>query len=77
MEKNHRQGRQGAGARTLQRAHARRLLLTLANICRELRRKQKSRVVRAAYLGVERDLLTLTRKQESAASAAPRGKRKS
>lgn len=54
--KNHRQGRTGAGERALRRAHARRLLLTLAGICRQLRRKQEDPAVQAAYREVEKEL---------------------
>lgn len=61
MEKNHRQGRTGAGERALQRAHARRLLATLADICRHLRRKQTCVPMRAAYKAVEGDLRSLRR----------------
>lgn len=62
--KNHRQGRTGAGERALRRAHARRLLLTLVDICRQLRAKQENPAVRAAYREVEKQLrrLALRRK---------------
>lgn len=62
--KNHRQGRTGAGERALRRAHARRLLATLAGICRQLRAKQENPAVRAAYREVEKQLrrLALRRK---------------
>ncbi len=56
MEKTHRQGRPGARERVLQRAHARQLLLTLADICRHLRLKQSNPGVRVAYLKVELNL---------------------
>ena len=57
--KTHRQGRTAAGERALQRAHARRLLVTLAGICRELRWTQPNPVVHAAYLEIEQHLLWL------------------
>ena len=62
--KNHRQGRTGAEERALRRAHARRLLVTLADICRQLHAKQENPVVRAAYRDIERQLrrLALRRK---------------
>ena len=62
--KNHRQGRTGAGERALRRAHARRLLLTLAGICLELHAKQENPAARAAYREVENQLrrLALRRK---------------
>lgn len=56
---NHRQGRTGAGERVLRRAHARRLLLTLAVICRQLGRRIKNRAVRTEYRAVERQLRRL------------------
>lgn len=56
MENNHRQGRTGAGVRALRRAHARRLLLTLADICRQLRLREESGVIRAAYQEIEQGL---------------------
>ena len=59
MDKTHRLGRTGAGERVLQRAHARRLLLTLAGICRRLRRQISSTAARAEYREVERALLRL------------------
>lgn len=57
--KNLRLGRTGARDRALQRAHARRLLVTLAGICRELRWTQSSPIVHAAYLEVEDHLTWL------------------
>lgn len=63
MEKNHRQGRTGAGERALQRAHARRLLLTLAGICRQLHMKQGNPAVRAAYREVEKELRQSARRK--------------
>ena len=65
MEKTHRQGRTGAGERALRRAHARRLLLALADICRHLRVKQHDPAVRTAYRAVERDLLRLARERKA------------
>ena len=65
MEKNHRQGRPGAGERALQRAHARRLLATLADICRHLRTKQTRPAVRAAYREVEQQLRRSARTRKS------------
>jgi hypothetical protein len=56
MEKNHRLGRTGAGARVVRRAHARKLLLVLSAICRHLYAKQTNPEVRAAYREVERKL---------------------
>ena len=57
MEKNHHQDRQGAEARNLQRAHAHRLLVTLAGICRHLCRQQSCPAARKAYRRVEQELL--------------------
>lgn len=57
--KTHRQGRTGARERALRRAHAHRLLMTLAGICRELRWAQSDEVAGAAYLEVERHLMEL------------------
>jgi hypothetical protein len=59
MENYHSQGRPGAGAHTLQRAHARRLLVTLAGVCRHLRMMQSSPAVREACWQVEQDLRRL------------------
>ena len=59
MKTNHRQGRPGAGERALQRAHAQRLLLTLAGICRELRWSQPDPTIQATYLEVEQHLTWL------------------
>lgn len=59
METNHRQGRPGAGERALRRAHARRLLVTLAGICQHLRWEQTDPEVHAAYREVEQSLLGL------------------
>lgn len=76
MEKNHRQGRTGARTRALRRAHARRLLATLARICRLLCRKQACPIAREAYREVERDLLRLqghARKQVPVRSTKRRG----
>jgi hypothetical protein len=64
--KTYRQGRTGARERALRRAHAHRLLMTLAGICRELRAAQTNAVVRAAYLEVERRIILL-------AGRAPKG----
>lgn len=61
MQKKNRQGRPGTGARALQHAHARRLLLTLAGICRELRAQQAAPSAQAAYLKVERRLRAWSR----------------
>jgi len=63
MEKNHRQGRTGAGERALRRAHARRLLVTLAGICRQLRMKQANPAVRTAYREVEKELRRSARRK--------------
>lgn len=71
MEKNHRQGRPGAGERALQRAHARRLLATLSDICRHLRRKQPCPAVQTAYRDVEHDLLVLRIRYRQQAKARP------
>lgn len=57
--KTHRQGRTGAGMRALRRAHAHRLLMTLAGICRQLRRAQSDADIRSAYLQVEKHLIEL------------------
>lgn len=54
-----RQGRTGAGERASRRAHAHRLLMTLAGICRELRGVQTDAAARSAYREVERHLLML------------------
>lgn len=62
--KNHRQGRTGAGERALRRAHARRLLLTLAGICRQLREKQEHPAVQVAYCEVEQQVMRLARRQK-------------
>lgn len=62
---HHRQGRTGAGVRKLRRAHARRLLLALADISGHLRRRLRDKEARAAYAGVERDLRRLGRKERS------------
>ena len=57
MERNHRQGRTGAGKRALRHAaYARNLLVTLAGICRHLRAQQENPAVRAAYREVEKEL---------------------
>lgn len=57
MQNNHhRQGRTGAEERMLMRAHARRLLLTLADICRQMRRGLSDRLMKAACRELERDL---------------------
>jgi len=61
--KNHRQGRTAAGDRVLKRAHARRLLATLAGICRHLRARQADPVLRAAYRDTEQQLHRLARRQ--------------
>lgn len=76
MEKNHRQGRPGAGERALRRAHARRLLVTLAGICQHLRWEQTDPDVHAAYREVEQDLLRLMehRRQDAPARASRRRK---
>jgi hypothetical protein len=63
MEKNHCQGRPGAGADALRRAHAQRLLATLIGVCRRLRHLQPAAEVRAAYLKVEQALVAHQRKQ--------------
>lgn len=55
--KTHRQGQTWARERALRRAHAHRLLMTLAGICRELRWAQTDEVVAAAYLEVEQHLV--------------------
>ena len=65
MTTTHRQGRTGAGERGLKRAHARRLLATLAEICRKLREAQSRPVVRLAYRDVEQQLRRLARRQKS------------
>ena len=62
--KPHRQGRTGARERALRRAHAHRLLMTLAGICRELRRAQSDEVVGAVYLEVEQHLMKLVRQSQ-------------
>lgn len=59
MQNDHRQGRTGARERAVQRAHAQRLLVTLAGICRELRWTQPDPVVQAAYREVEEHLTWL------------------
>lgn len=56
MDKNHRQGRQEAGASALQRAHAQKLIRTLITVCRQLGRSQADPVARRAYREVERRL---------------------
>lgn len=61
MERNHRQGRTGAGKRALRRAYARNLLVTLAGICRHLRAQQEIPAVRAAYREVEKELRQFAR----------------
>lgn len=58
---HHRQGRTGAGERELKRAHARRLLLTLADICSRLRSQLTNQVVHRQYQAVERMLRRLAR----------------
>jgi len=62
--KNHRQGRTAAGDRALRRAHARRLLATLAGICRHLRARQTDPVLRVAYRDIEQQLHRLARWQK-------------
>lgn len=54
-----RQGRTGARERALRRAHAHRLLMTLAGICRELRWVQADEAIRGVYLEVEQHLMKL------------------
>ncbi|MFZ5496231.1 MAG: hypothetical protein ACOZE5_12970 [Verrucomicrobiota bacterium] len=61
----HRQGRTGAGERVFQRAHARRLLLTLAEITRQLGGRLTSRAAQAEYRAVERTLLRLAGEEEA------------
>lgn len=56
MERNHRQGRTKARQRALRRAYARRLLVTLAGICRHLRVQQENPAVRTAYREIEKEL---------------------
>lgn len=60
--KTRRQGRTGARDRAQRRAHAHRLLMTLAGICRQLRAAQKDAAVRSVYFNVERHLLALAAK---------------
>ncbi|SDR91980.1 hypothetical protein [Opitutus sp. GAS368] len=62
--KPHRQGRTGAREQALRRAHAHRLLMTLAGICRELRWAQSDEVVCAAYLEVEQHLMKLVQQSQ-------------
>jgi hypothetical protein len=51
--------------RKSRRAHARLLLLTLADIGRQLRRRLQDKEARAAYTDVERELRRLGRKARS------------
>jgi hypothetical protein len=67
--KTHRQGRTGARERALRRAHAHRLLMTLAGICRELHTVQTDAAARSAYLGVERHLMILAGKARKGGDA--------
>ena len=67
--KSHRQGRTGARERALRRAHAHRLLMTLAGICRELRSAQPDAIASAAYLEVEQHLLSLVEQLQKGGSA--------
>lgn len=60
---HHRQGRTGAGERDLKRAHARRLLWTLADICSQLRTQLTGRLVHRQYQAVERMLRRLAREE--------------
>lgn len=62
MDKNHRLGRTGAGARALERAHARRLLLTLAKVVRQLELVEVRPAARGAYHTVEAGLLAWRKK---------------
>jgi hypothetical protein len=55
IEKSHRQGR--FGARVSQKAHTYQLLLTLAEVCRRLRRYQSDPKARRAYQEVEQQLV--------------------
>ena len=64
--KNHRQGRTGAGERILRRAHARRLLLTLVEICRQLRSRLSSRAAQTEYRAVERTLRRMAGEEDKA-----------
>jgi hypothetical protein len=59
--KTHRQGRTGATFVAPRETSARRLLATLRNICRQLRRLQPDRETRQAYLEVEKELAKLGR----------------
>jgi hypothetical protein len=79
MYKTHGQGRLGAVECASQRAHARRLLLTLADVCRRLRRLQKTPAARAACQQVERSLGQLIRRTDKPAPARIRcaGRRQS
>jgi hypothetical protein len=62
---HHRQGRTGAGVRKSRRAHARLLLLALADISSHMKRRLRDKEARAAYTGVERALRRLGRKERS------------
>lgn len=62
---HHRQGRTGAGVRKLRRAHARLLLLTLADISSQLRRRVRDRDARAAYASVERELRRMGKRERA------------
>jgi hypothetical protein len=64
MMRTHRQGRTGATFVASRETPARRLLATLRNICRQLRRIQPDRETRQAYLEVERELAELGRKRQ-------------
>lgn len=57
--RSHRLGRTGTAGTVTRETHARLLLGTLRNICRQLRRANPDGEVRRAYLGVEKDLAEL------------------
>lgn len=62
MDKTHCQGRLGAVECVSQRAHARRLLLTLVEVCGQLQRMRQSPAARAACLQVASSLRQLIRR---------------